>query len=52
MVKIIPWKIIAEFKGTDIEGCEYEQLLPFEANSLKAIQEITPGAEPFQCISW
>ncbi len=46
--KNIPYKIIAEFKGKDIEGCEYEQLLPFEANSLKAIQEITPDAKPFQ----
>ena len=32
-VKILPWKILAEFKGKQIEGCEYEQLLPFEANS-------------------
>ncbi|MFI5129115.1 MAG: isoleucine--tRNA ligase [Chitinophagales bacterium] len=30
--KLLPWKILAEFKGKDIEGCEYEQLLPFEAN--------------------
>ncbi len=47
--KIIPWKIIAEFKGKDLEGIEYEQLLPFEANTLEKIQEITPGAKPFQC---
>jgi isoleucyl-tRNA synthetase len=46
-VKLIPWKIISEFKGKDIEGCTYEQLLPYEANSLAAIQEITPGAQPF-----
>lgn len=45
--KNIPYKIITEFKGKDIEGCEYEQLLSYEANSLKAIQEITPGAKPF-----
>ena len=31
--KNLPYKIIAEFKGNKIEGCEYEQLLPFEANS-------------------
>ncbi len=43
-----PWKIITEFKGKDIEGAEYEQLLPYEANSLKAIQEITPDAKPFR----
>lgn len=32
--KILPWKILAEFKGKDIEGCSYEQLLPFEANKI------------------
>jgi len=46
--KNIPYKVISEFKGKDIEGCEYEQLLPYEANSLKAIQEATPGAKPFR----
>ncbi|HEV7780108.1 MAG TPA: isoleucine--tRNA ligase, partial [Chitinophagaceae bacterium] len=46
--KNIPYKIIREFKGKDIEGCEYEQLLPYEANSLKTIQEITPDAKPFR----
>ncbi len=46
--KISKLKILAEFKGKDIEGCEYEQLLPYEANSLKAIEEITPGAKPFR----
>ena len=30
--KIIPWKILTEFKGKDLEGISYEQLLPFEAN--------------------
>jgi isoleucyl-tRNA synthetase len=28
----LPWQILTEFKGADIEGCSYEQLLPFEAN--------------------
>ena len=32
--KILPWKILAEFKGKDIEGCYYEQLLPYEANKI------------------
>jgi isoleucyl-tRNA synthetase len=27
--KIIPYKIIAEFKGSDLEGTEYEQLVPW-----------------------
>ncbi len=48
--KLIPWKIIAEFKGSKLEGSEYEQLLPFEANSLEKIQEITPGAKPFRVV--
>lgn len=30
--KQLPYKIVATFKGTDIEECRYEQLLPFEAN--------------------
>ncbi|MBC7936082.1 MAG: isoleucine--tRNA ligase [Rhizobacter sp.] len=50
-VKVIPWKILAEFKGEVLEDCEYEQLLPFEANSLEKIEEITPGARPFRIIT-
>jgi isoleucyl-tRNA synthetase len=49
-VKVLPWKILAEFKGKDIEGCEYEQLLPYEANSLQKIKEITPDASPFRVL--
>ncbi|HEX5151864.1 MAG TPA: isoleucine--tRNA ligase [Parafilimonas sp.] len=30
--KILPWEILAECKGADLEGISYEQLLPFEAN--------------------
>ena len=48
--KIIPWKIVAEFKGKDLENISYQQLLPSEANTLEKIQEITPGAEPFKVI--
>jgi isoleucyl-tRNA synthetase len=29
--KTIPWTIIAECKGSDLEGIEYEQLLPYVA---------------------
>ncbi len=47
-IKILPWKIITEFKGKDMEGCEYEQLLPYDANSLLEIQSITPNAQPFR----
>lgn len=46
--KLLPWKILAEFKGSQLDGLEYEQLLPFESNSLEKIQEITPGAAPFK----
>lgn len=48
--KIIPWKILAEFKGKDMEGIRYEQLIPSEAGSLDNIQELTPGADPFRVI--
>jgi isoleucyl-tRNA synthetase len=30
--KILPWKVLVEFKGRDLEGISYEQLLPYEAN--------------------
>jgi len=48
--KNLPFEIIIPFKGKDIEGCEYEQLLPYEANSLDVIQFMTPNATPFQVI--
>lgn len=48
--KNLPYKIFAEFKGSEIEHCEYEQLLPYEANSLKVIEELTPGAKPFRVL--
>ncbi len=50
-VKLLPWKILNEFKGKDIEGAAYEQLLPSEANTLEKIRETTPGAEPFRVIT-
>lgn len=49
-IKLLPWKILAEFKGDFLEDIEYEQLLPSEANTLEKIQEITPGAQPFRVI--
>ncbi|HET6768468.1 MAG TPA: isoleucine--tRNA ligase, partial [Chitinophagaceae bacterium] len=48
--KLIPWKVLGEFKGSELEGLSYEQLLPYEANSLNAIAEITPGAKPFRVL--
>ena len=49
--KVIPWKIIAECKGKELEGITYGQLLPSEANSLEKIREITAFAEPFKVIT-
>ena len=48
--KLLPWKVLAEFKGKDLEGLEYEQLLPYEANSIDAIKTITPDAKPFRIL--
>jgi isoleucyl-tRNA synthetase len=48
--KLLPWKILTEFKGKELEGLEYERLLPYEANSLEAIQAITPDAQPFRVL--
>ncbi|MBC7886727.1 MAG: isoleucine--tRNA ligase [Ferruginibacter sp.] len=47
----LPWKILADFKGKELEGAGYEQLLPSEANTIEKIREITPGAEPFKIIT-
>jgi isoleucyl-tRNA synthetase len=44
--KLIPWKIVAEFKGADIEGARYEQLLPFDANKPELA-----GGDPFRVIT-
>jgi isoleucyl-tRNA synthetase len=48
--KVLPWKIVTNFKGTDIEGAQYEQLMPSDANSTQAIETITPGAKPFRVL--
>ncbi|MBN9382855.1 MAG: isoleucine--tRNA ligase [Chitinophagaceae bacterium] len=43
--KVLPWKVLATFKGRDLEGCRYEQLLPYEANSPEEA-----GGDPFRVI--
>ena len=48
--EVLPWKIIAEFKGSELEGIEYEQLLSFPANSIETVLEETPNAQPFKVI--
>ncbi len=44
--KILPWHIIAEYKGAALEGLRYEQLLPFSGNT----KEIT-GGDPWRVIT-
>lgn len=44
-VKLLPWTIVSEFKGADIEGCRYEQLMPFEGNTAEIA-----GGDPFRVI--
>ena len=41
--KLLPWKILLEFKGKNIEEARYEQLMPFEANRPEK-----SGGEPFR----
>lgn len=48
--KIISFATLKDFKGSELGGLTYEQLLPYSANSLKEIQEITPDAKPFRII--
>ncbi len=48
--KLIPWKTVATFKGSQLEGLHYEQLLPYEANSIEEVKRITPDADPFRII--
>lgn len=44
-IKLLPWTILTEFKGSQIEGCRYEQLLPYEANSAA-----NAGGDPFRVL--
>ncbi len=48
--KLIPWQMIKQFKGNELEGLRYEQLLPTEASSIEEIHKITPGADPFKIV--
>jgi isoleucyl-tRNA synthetase len=50
--KLLPWQVVAAFKGCDLEGIEYEQLLTYQANSWQQIQPIGSDGEikPFQVI--
>lgn len=44
--KILPWKIIGEYKGSELDGLRYDQLLPFEGNT----REIA-GGDPWRVIT-
>lgn len=48
--KLLPWKIVTSFKGSQLEGLHYEQLLPYEANSIDEVKRITPDADPFRVL--
>ena len=39
--KLIPWKVVAEYKGNDLAGMEYEQLLPWANPGEGAFRVIT-----------
>jgi len=43
--KLLPWKILGEFKGSELEELRYHQLLPFEANTPEEA-----GGDPFRVI--
>jgi len=43
--KLLPWKIIDQFKGSKLENIRYEQLLPFEANAPER-----SGGDPFRVL--
>jgi isoleucyl-tRNA synthetase len=44
--KNVPYTILGAFKGSGLEGCRYEQLLPYEANSAEL-----SGGDPFRIIT-
>jgi isoleucyl-tRNA synthetase len=43
--KTLPWKIIHEFKGRELQNVRYEQLLPFQANAPEKA-----GGDPFRVL--
>ena len=48
--KMLPWRVLGEFNGKQLENLEYEPLLPYEANSEEAVKEITPDAKPWRVL--
>jgi isoleucyl-tRNA synthetase len=45
--KLLPWKILGSFSGSELADCRYGQLLPYEANSA---DKAGPGADPFRVL--
>ncbi len=43
--KIVPWKTLTTFKGSELDGLRYEQLMPFDANNPANIE-----GDPFKII--
>ena len=41
--KVIPWKIVGRYKGTDLVGMEYEQLLPMISPMADGAFRVIPG---------
>ncbi len=49
--KILPWKILKEFKGSQLEEFRYEQLLPFTANAPQQVEQLGDKApDPFRVL--
>jgi isoleucyl-tRNA synthetase len=48
--KTIPFEVISLYKGKELEGIQYDQLLPFASNNMSTILEITPEAKPFRVV--
>lgn len=49
--KVLPWKILTEFKGAQIEECRYEQLLPFKANAPDQVEPLgDEKPDPFRVL--
>jgi len=44
--KLLPWKVLTAFKGSELEGIRYEQLIPFEGNTAEIA-----GGDPFRVIT-
>ena len=44
--KTLPWKVLATFRGAELEGLRYKQLMPYEANRPEK-----SGGDPFRILT-